>query len=150
MVPAGAEDYYGPYYHGGGGRHGDGGGGGPPHGLLLMAVVLALAVAGPRVLGEGAGEAITAALTDMLSPVGLLLLPVSLVFVIRILSDDRSAAVLANVLAFGAGAPDAVHRVGGSPVGVVVVLFLVLMMVYYRPSWLLRGGAGAGGEGDGE
>uniref|UniRef100_A0A0E0LPP2 Uncharacterized protein n=1 Tax=Oryza punctata TaxID=4537 RepID=A0A0E0LPP2_ORYPU len=147
MVP-GAEDYW-PYYYGGG-RGGDGGGGGPPHGLLLLGVVLALAVAGPRVLGEGAGEAITAALTDMLSPVGFLLLPVSLIFVIRILSDDRSAAVLANVLAFGAGAPNAVHRVGGSPVGVVVVLFLVLMMVYYRSSSMFRGGGGAGGEGDGE
>ncbi|KAF0907661.1 hypothetical protein E2562_020436 [Oryza meyeriana var. granulata] len=138
MVPRAAEDY-GHYY----GRRGDGGG--PPHGLLLLGVVLALAIAGPRVLGEGAGEAITEAVAEMLSPVGLLLLPVSLIFVIRLLSDDRSAAVLANAFAF-CGAPDAVHRVGGSPVGVVIVLFLVLVMVYYKSPSLF----GGGDEGDGE
>ncbi|XP_006658959.2 uncharacterized protein LOC102706214 [Oryza brachyantha] len=139
MVPREVEDLWA-YY---GGRGGDDGG--PPHGLLLMGVVLALAIAGQRALSEGAGEAITAAVTDMLSPVGLLLLPVTLVLIIRLLSDDRSAAVLANVFAFG-GAPEALQRVGGTaPVGVVVVLFLVLMMVYYRSSKLFGGGDDSSG-----
>uniref|UniRef100_A0A0D9X2U5 Uncharacterized protein n=1 Tax=Leersia perrieri TaxID=77586 RepID=A0A0D9X2U5_9ORYZ len=148
MVPREAEDFYEPNYGGHLGVDAGDVGGGPPHGLLLMAVVLGLAVAGPRVIGEGAGEAITKAVNDMLSPVGLLLLPVSLIFVIRILSDERSAAVLANVFgaAFGGrggAAADAfqLRRVGASPVGVVVVLFLVLTMVYYKSRSLFGGGS---------
>ena len=63
----------------------------------------------PLFLGDG-GEALTEAVAELLSPVGLLLLPV-----------------------FGRF-PDAVHRVGGSPVGVAFMLLLILALLYYRSS----------------
>ena len=106
---AGAGDEY--YYGGPGPR-------GAPHGLLL-AVVVGLVVAGPLFLGDG-GEALTEAVAELLSPVGLLLLPV-----------------------FGRF-PDAVHRVGGSPVGVAFMLLLILALLYYRSS--LFGGDGGDDE----
>ena len=74
-----------------------------PHGLLLLVVVAALLF-----LGDG-GKALTEAVAELLSPVGLLLLPI-----------------------FG-GSPDDVHRVGGSPVGVVFML-LILALLYYHSS----------------
>ncbi|KAG8099124.1 hypothetical protein GUJ93_ZPchr0013g35794 [Zizania palustris] len=112
-----------------------------PRGLLLPVVavaVLGLAIAGPRVLGEGAGEKAAEAVKELLGPVPLLLLPVSLIIVIRVLSNERSAAMLANVFAFG-GSPHAVHRVGGSPVGIALLLLLVLTLLYYRSSSLFPG-----------
>ncbi|XP_062189792.1 uncharacterized protein LOC133892842 [Phragmites australis] len=114
---------------------------GAPHGLLL-AVVLGLVVAGPLFLGDG-GEAITGAVADLLGPAGLLLLPVGLILVIRVLSSDHGAAALANVFTFG-GSPDAVHRVGGSPVGIALLLLLISVLLYYRSS--LFGGDGGGDE----
>jgi ABC-type Co2+ transport system permease subunit len=108
---------------------------GAPHGLLL-AVVVGLVVAGPLFLGDGG---LTEAVAELLSPVGLLLLPVCLLLLIRLLSSDRGAAALADVFAFG-GSPDAVHRVGGSPVGVALVLLLILALLYYRST--LFGGDG--------
>ncbi|XP_021311920.1 uncharacterized protein LOC110433724 [Sorghum bicolor] len=75
-----------------------------PHSLLLAVVVAA-----PLFLGDG-GEALTEAVAELLSPVGLLLLSVF----------DRS--------------PDAVHRVGGSPVGVSFMLLLILALLYYHSS----------------
>lgn len=127
MAAARAAEYYGPR--------------GAPHGLLL-AVVLGLVVAGPLFLGDG-GEVVTEAVAELLSPVGLLLLPVGLVLLIRVLSSDRGAAALADVFAFG-GSPDAVHRVGGSPVGVALALLLILMMLYYKSA--LFGGDGGDDE----
>ncbi|CAN6212696.1 unnamed protein product [Urochloa humidicola] len=112
---------------------------GAPHGLL-MAVVLGLVVAGPLFMGDG-GEAITGAIAELLGPTGLLLLPVGLILVIRVLSSDRGAAVLADVFAFG-GSPDSVHRVGGSPVGVALALALIVVLLYYRTS--IFGGGGGG------
>ncbi|KAL5197908.1 hypothetical protein ABZP36_001420 [Zizania latifolia] len=132
MMPTRAEEYYG---------HGDGE---ALRGLLLPAVVLALVIVGPQVLGEGAGEKFAEAVKETLGPVRLLLLPLCLIVIIHLLSSDRSAAVLANVFSFG-GSPHAVHRVGGSsPVGVALLLFLVLMLLYYRSSSLLRGEGGGG------
>jgi len=75
-----------------------------PHGLLLAVVVAA-----PLFLGNG-DEALAEAVAELLSPVGLLLLPV-----------------------FGRF-PDAVHRVGGSPVGVAFMLLLILALLYYHSS----------------
>ena len=68
-----------------------------------------MVVAAPLFLGDG-GEALTEAVAELLSPVGLLLLPVF----------DRF--------------PDAVHRVGGSPVGVAFMLLLILALLYYHSS----------------
>ena len=85
-----------------------------PHGLLLAVVVAA-----PLFLGDG-DEALAEAVAELLSPVGLLLLPV-----------------------FGRF-PDAVHRVGGSPVGVAFMLLLILALLYYHSS--LFGGDGGDDE----
>ncbi|WOL11816.1 hypothetical protein Cni_G20580 [Canna indica] len=116
-------------YRGGGGGHmvdPEGQGGAPPHGILL-AVVVGLVVAVPFLIGGG-GEAITGAISDLLSPTGLLLLPVILILLIRFLSSDRGA-VLSDIFA---GSPDSIHRVGGSPVGVALLLLLILFLLYYR------------------
>ncbi|CAL9208870.1 unnamed protein product [Musa hybrid cultivar] len=110
--------------------------GGPPHGVLL-AVVVGVVVAAPFLVGGG-GEAITGAISDMLSPAGLLLLPVLLVLVIRFLSFIQylflssiiSITILSDI--FAAGSPDSIHRVGGSPVGVALLLLLILFLLYYR------------------
>jgi len=75
-----------------------------PHGLLLAVVVAA-----PLFLGGGS-EALPKAVAELLSPVGLLLLPV-----------------------FGRS-PDAVHRVGGSHVGVAFMLLPILALLYYHSS----------------
>lgn len=100
---------------------------GAPHGVLL-AVVVGVVVAGPMLLGDG--EAITEAISGVLSPTGLLLLPVILLILIRFLSSDRGTA-LSDVFYTE---PDSIHRVGGSPVGVALVLLLLLLLLYYRVS----------------
>ncbi|KAL6896886.1 hypothetical protein ACP4OV_007458 [Aristida adscensionis] len=114
---------------------------GAPHGLLL-AVVLGLVVAGPLFLGDG-GEAITDAVAELLGPTGMLLLPVGLILVIRVLSSERGAAAIADVLALGGRSHQGMHRAagGGSPVGVALVLLLILTLLYYR-SALLGGDGG--------
>ena len=109
-----------------------------PHGLLL-AMALGLLVAWPLFVGHG-GAPVTYAIADgiaeLLGPVGLLLLPVGLLLLIHLLSCDRSP----DVFEFG-GSPDAVHHVGGSPVGVALMLVLILALLYYR-SALFGGGGG--------
>lgn len=109
---------------------------GAPHGLL-MAVVMGAVVAGPLFVLDG-GEAVREALTELLGPVGLPLLPLGLVVLIRVLS---SGLRLGDVFGFAVGdSLDAVYRSGrGSPVGVVIALLLFLLAVYYR-SWSPFGG----------
>ena len=131
MTRGGGDEYQQQHYYGAGAPHG-----------LLMAVVLGLVVAGPLFIGDG-GEAITGAVAELLGPTGLLLLPVSLILVIRILSSNRGAAALADVFALG-GSPDSVHRLGGSPVGVALALMLIVVLLYYRTS--LFGGDGGDDE----
>lgn len=101
---------------------------GAPHGVLL-AVVVALVVAVPFLLGDG-GEALSEAIAELVSPAGLLLLPVTLVLLIRFLSSDRGTA-FSNIFS---GSPDSIHRVGGSPIGVALVLLLLLFLLYNRVS----------------
>ncbi|XP_074297665.1 uncharacterized protein LOC141628416 [Silene latifolia] len=110
-----------------------GGGRGPPHAILL-AVVVVLVVALPSLID---GEAITETIYDLLSPVGLLLLPIILLLTIQFLSSSRGG-VLSSVFT-ATGEPDSIHRASGSPVGVALVLILVLFLVYYRVS-LFGGG----------
>ncbi|VAH54686.1 unnamed protein product [Triticum turgidum subsp. durum] len=99
-----------------------------PHGLLL-AVVVGLLVVWPLFLGRG-GEAVTDAIAnaiaEMLGPVGLLLLPVGLLLLIHLLSSDA--------------APDALHHVAGSPIGVALMLVLILAFLYYRSALFRSGG----------
>ncbi|RWR95279.1 hypothetical protein CKAN_02461700 [Cinnamomum micranthum f. kanehirae] len=100
-----------------------------PHAVLL-AVVVGVVVAGPLLLGDQ-GEAITELITGILTPAGLLLLPVGLLLLIRFLSSDRAPAI-SDILF--TGEPDSIHRVGGSPVGVALVLLLLLFLLYNRVS----------------
>ncbi|WRX23873.1 hypothetical protein QQP08_016360 [Theobroma cacao] len=88
------------------------------HGVIL-AVVLGIVVLAPFLLGDQ-GEVITEAITELLSPIGLLLLPIIVLLTIRFLSLDRGSFI-SNI--FSTGEPDSIHRVSGSPFG--VALFLV-------------------------
>ncbi|XP_050216020.1 uncharacterized protein LOC126667095 [Mercurialis annua] len=103
--------------------------GGPPHGIIL-AVVVCVVVLVPFILGDQ-GEAITEAITELLSPVGLLLLPIILLLVIQFLSSERGSFVSS---VFSTGEPDTIHRVSGSPVGVALFLVLILFLLYNRMS----------------
>lgn len=117
-------------------EEGRGGGGttSAPHGILL-AIVMGFVVAGPFIFGDQ-GQAIVEAIPELLSPTGLFLLPVALILVIRFLSSDRGNA-FSDVLS--AGSPDSIYRVGGSPVGVALVLLLLVVLLYYRVSFFSDG-----------
>ncbi|KAJ4834080.1 hypothetical protein Tsubulata_016278 [Turnera subulata] len=103
--------------------------GGAPHGILL-AVVVCIVVLAPFLFGDQ-GEAITEAISELLSPVGLLLLPIVLLLTIQFLSSDRGSFVSTI---FSTGEPDTIHRVSGSPVGVALFLVLILFLLYNRMS----------------
>ncbi|KAL4285295.1 hypothetical protein GQ457_16G030880 [Hibiscus cannabinus] len=100
-------------------------GGGAPHGVIL-AVVVFIVVLAPFLTGDQ-GEAITEAISELLTPLGLLLLPLLLLLAIQFLSSDRRYVV-------STGQPDTIHRLSGSPVGVGLFLLLVLSLLYYRVS----------------
>ncbi|KAG5038931.1 hypothetical protein HKD37_07G020357 [Glycine soja] len=102
-------------------------GGGAPHGILL-ALVVAIVLIVPFFLGDQ-GQAITQALSDLLSPFGLLLLPILLLLTIQFLSSDRGSFVSAL---FSTGEPDTIHRLSGSPVGVALFLILILFLLFNR------------------
>lgn len=104
-------------------------GAGAPHGVLLVVVVV-LVIFVPFFLGDQ-GEAITEGIAELLSPVGLLLLPIILLLTIQFLSSDRGSFVSSM---FSTGEPDTIHRVSGSPVGVALFLLLVLFLLYNRMS----------------
>lgn len=112
---------------------------GPPHAILL-AVVLVLVVAVPMLLGDQ-GEAITEFIADLLSPVGLLLLPIVLLLTIQFLSSE-SGSFISSL--FSTGEPNTIHRVSGSPVGVALLLVLILFLLYNRVS--IFGGNDESGE----
>ncbi|KAL6293150.1 hypothetical protein ACE6H2_001292 [Prunus campanulata] len=100
-----------------------------PHGILLAAVIVAVIVV-PFFLGDQS-EAITEGISELLSPVGLLLLPIILLLTIQFLSSDRGSFVSSM---FSNGEPDTIHRVSGSPVGVALFLVLILFLLYNRIS----------------
>ncbi|KAI3883864.1 hypothetical protein MKX03_017327 [Papaver bracteatum] len=102
-----------------------------PHGLLF-AIVVGLVVMVPIYLGgEEFGEAISEFITELLSPLGLLMVPVGLLLLIQFLSSDR-ASVLSGIFTSNGGEPDSIHRLSGSPVGVAFFLLLVLFLLYNR------------------
>ncbi|CAM0907708.1 unnamed protein product [Alopecurus aequalis] len=108
----------------------------PQYGLLVS-VVMGLVVAGPLFMGEG-GEAVLEAVKELVGPVWLLLLPVSLILLIRVLSSGYRLNDIYG-LALGESL-DTVQRVGReSPVGVALALLIVLLVVCYRSSWLFGG-----------
>ncbi|XP_059433962.1 uncharacterized protein LOC132167084 [Corylus avellana] len=102
---------------------------GAPHAVLL-AVVVAIVLVVPLLVGDQ-GEAITEAISELLSPVGLLLLPIILLLTIQFLSSERGSFV-SNM--FSTGDPDTIHRASGSPVGVALILILILFLLYNRVS----------------
>ncbi|KAK4425867.1 hypothetical protein Salat_1780700 [Sesamum alatum] len=102
---------------------------GPPHAAILAAVVVLVMVV-PTLLGDQ-GEALTDFIAELLSPVGLLLLPIVLLLTIQFLSSD-SGSFIAGI--FSTGEPNSIHRVSGSPVGVALFLLLVLFLLYNRVS----------------
>ncbi|XP_019263996.1 PREDICTED: uncharacterized protein LOC109241686 [Nicotiana attenuata] len=102
---------------------------GPPHGVLLAVVIVAVMLV-PTLLGEN-GEAITDFISDLLTPVGLLLLPIILLLTIQFLSSD-SGSFISSI--FSTGEPNSIHRVSGSPVGVAFFLALILFLLYNRVS----------------
>ncbi|KAK2970827.1 hypothetical protein RJ640_014815 [Escallonia rubra] len=102
---------------------------GAPYGVLL-AVVVVMVIVVPLLLGDQ-GEALTEFIAELLSPVGLLLLPIVLLLVIQFLSSDQGSFVSSI---FSTGEPDTIHRVSGSPVGVALFLVLVLVLLFNRVS----------------
>ncbi|CAL1397235.1 unnamed protein product [Linum trigynum] len=136
----GGPEYYDPRRHHHNPPAAVGGGGGPPHGIIL-AVVVCIVVLAPFVFGDQ-GEAITDGIAELLSPLGLLLLPIVLLLAIQFLSSQRGSFVAA-VFSAGGGEPESFHRVSGSPVGVALFLFLVLFLLYYRVS-IFGGGDDSG------
>ncbi|KAK1256537.1 hypothetical protein QJS04_geneDACA007256 [Acorus gramineus] len=115
---------------------------GPPHALILGAVIV-FAMVLPFLLGEDGLSVIPDFISDAFGAPVFLLLPVLLLLVIRFLSSDRGTA-LSDVFLAG-GQQDTIHRVGGSPVGVAVVLVVLLLLLYFRVS-LFRGGGDDGDE----
>ncbi|KAL2339024.1 hypothetical protein Fmac_013470 [Flemingia macrophylla] len=104
-------------------------GGGAPHGILA-AVVVGMVVIVPFLVGEK-GEAVTEAISELLSPLGLLLLPILLLLTIHFLSSDRGSFVSAL---FSTAEPDTIHRLTGSPLGVALFLLLLIFLLYNRLS----------------
>ncbi|XP_042064183.1 uncharacterized protein LOC121807909 [Salvia splendens] len=102
---------------------------GPPHAAIMAAVVVLVMVV-PTLLGDQ-GEAVTEFIAEMLSPVGLLLLPIVLLLTIQFLSSDTGSFVSTI---FSTGEPNSIHRASGSPLGVAFVLILVLFLLYNRVS----------------
>nr|XP_009769339.1 PREDICTED: uncharacterized protein LOC104220208 [Nicotiana sylvestris] len=100
---------------------------GPPHAVLLAVVVVVIMIV-PSMIGEN-GEAITEFISELLSPVGLLLLPIILLLIIQFLSSD-SGSFVSSI--FSTGEPNSIHRVSGSPFGVALVLVLVLFLLYNK------------------
>ncbi|XWS08587.1 hypothetical protein CRYUN_Cryun40dG0015100 [Craigia yunnanensis] len=109
-------------------------GGGAPHGVIL-AVLVGIMVLAPYLFGDQ-GEAITEAISELLTPVGLLLLPIILLLAIQFLSSDHGSFISSI---FSTGEPDTIHQVSGSPFGVALFLLLVLFLLYNRVS--IFGGA---------
>ncbi|XP_031098740.1 uncharacterized protein LOC116002713 [Ipomoea triloba] len=103
---------------------------GPPHGILL-AVVVAVVLFVPTMLGEN-GEAITEFISELLSPAGMLLLPIVLLLAIQFLSSDTGGSFVSAI--FSTGEPNTIHRVSGSPVGVALLLILILFLLYNKVS----------------
>ena len=95
-----------------------------------MSLVGGLVVAGPIFMGKG-GQAFLKAAAELVGPVGLLLLPVSLILLIRVLSSGYR---LGDIFGLAMGESlDAAYRVGqGSSAAVALALLILLLFAYYR------------------
>lgn len=102
---------------------------GPPHAAILAAVVVVVMVV-PTLFGDQS-EAVTGFVAELITPVGLLLLPILLLLAIQFLSSN-SGSFVAGI--FSSGEPNSIHRVSGSPLGVALFLLLVLLLLFNRVS----------------
>nr|ABK21495.1 unknown [Picea sitchensis] len=68
-----------------------------------------------------------------INPVMVMAAPVVLILVIRWLSSSSNTNSISAIFR-GGGDPSSIHRAGGSPVGVAVVLLFVLLMIWYQSS----------------
>ena len=66
---------------------------------------------------------------EEISPTMLMLSPVILLILIRWLSHRNSTR---RSFFFSEVDPSSIHRAGGSPVGVAIILSLVLLMIWYQ------------------
>ncbi|KAL8490684.1 hypothetical protein ACS0TY_022617 [Phlomoides rotata] len=105
---------------------------GPPHAIIIAAVVAA-ALLLPTLFGDE-DDAISnfVGAAEVLSPVGLLLLPIALILTIHFLSSAAGSFV-AGIFSSSTDR-NSIHRASASPVGVVMVLLLVLLLLYYKVS----------------
>ncbi|KAH6776989.1 transmembrane protein [Perilla frutescens var. hirtella] len=102
---------------------------GPPHAAVIAAVAVVVMVL-PTLIGDQCG-AVTDFIAELLSPVGLLLLPITLLLAIQFLSSDAGSFVAGM---FSSGDRSSIHRATGSTAGVAVFLLLVLLLLYSRVS----------------
>ncbi|KAK4770901.1 hypothetical protein SAY87_031433 [Trapa incisa] len=110
----------------------------PPHGLLLLFVIGIMLMLPEAIIGDG-GETVTEAISGLLSSVVLLLVPLILVFTIRLLSSNWSSLAF-NMLAGGERLVPHVTAAGAlirTPLFPVLVLVLVML---YRKVSLFSGG----------
>ncbi|KAF5465468.1 hypothetical protein F2P56_015476 [Juglans regia] len=94
---------------------------GAPHDVLLV-VVVALVLVVSSLIGDQ-GEAIT----ELLSPVDLLLLRIVLFLTIQFLSSKRGSFISSMFLT---GKPNTIHKVSDCTVGVMLILIIILFLLY--------------------
>ncbi|KAL1539104.1 hypothetical protein AAHA92_27768 [Salvia divinorum] len=105
--------------------------GGLPHAAVIAAVVLVVVLL-PTLIGDQC-DALLASLAELLNPLGLLLLPITLILAIHFLSSDAGSSIAGifsvsiNRATGGGG--------GGSTAGLVVFLLLVLLLLGTRASF---------------
>ncbi|KAK7329450.1 hypothetical protein VNO77_23619 [Canavalia gladiata] len=104
-------------------RHQQQEGGDAPHGILV-AIVVSIVVVGPFLVGE----TLTETISEFLSPMGLLLLPILLLLTVHFISSHQDSFI------FSTGEPNTIHRLSGSPLGVALFLILILFLLYNRIS----------------
>ncbi|XP_047962004.1 uncharacterized protein LOC125206825 [Salvia hispanica] len=106
--------------------------GGPPHAAVLAAVVLVVMLL-PTLIGDQC-DALLSTVAELLNPLGLLLLPITLILAIHFLSSAAGSSV-AGI--FSTANPSYIHTAGGgagSTTGIVVFLLLLLMLLCTRVS----------------
>ncbi|CAN6468134.1 unnamed protein product [Victoria cruziana] len=113
----------------------------PPYGVILVGVVGAMVVL-PMVLGDP--NSVAESIQEIISPTGMMLLPLILLLLIRFLSTRRPT-FFSDILTAN-GDPSSIHRAGGFPVSVVLILIILLFLVNYRS--ILNGGGEEEDNGD--
>ncbi|KAL8490685.1 hypothetical protein ACS0TY_022618 [Phlomoides rotata] len=106
---------------------------GPPYAVIIIVIVAATLLL-PTFFGFGNEDedvSNSRGVSEVLSPVCLLFLPITLILTIHYLSST------AGKFSFTIDR-NSIHRASATPVGVVMVLFLVLLLLYFKVS-IFRG-----------